>query len=228
MGDEGPDPWEWHGEGMRLDHVSYATSPAQLAEVVQRIGSRLQRAFSDGGIHPRFGTRNFVLPLFGGTYIEVVAALDHPAADRAAFGQAVRERAERGGGWLGWVVAVRDIAPIEARLGRSAVAGHRVRPDGHDLCWLQIGVNDMRAEPSLPFFVQWEGDGSDHPGAGCTDGPWISALALSGDCDRVTDWLGAAPENLLDDGVGVVWAPDGAPGLVSVTFNTPCGPVTLD
>jgi Glyoxalase-like domain len=212
---------------MRLDHVSYATRADHLAEEVQRIGRRLQRPFSDGGIHPRFGTRNFVLPLAGGTYVEVVAALDHPAAEQAPFGQAVLERAARGGGWLGWAVSVEDISPIEERLGRQAVPGHRVRPDGHDLRWRQIGVNDMRAEPSLPFFTQWEGDGTDHPSAGCTDGPMLWGLSLAGDPDRVTEWLGAMPEDLLG-GVGVDWTPDAEPGLLSVTFNTPNGPVTID
>jgi len=68
--------------GMRLDHVSYATEPAHLADTVQRIGAAVGGTFVDGGLHPRFGTRNFVLPLQGGCYVEVVAALDHPAADK--------------------------------------------------------------------------------------------------------------------------------------------------
>jgi hypothetical protein len=41
---------------MRLDHVSYVTSHDQLADTVQRLGSRLGTTFVDGGIHPRFGT----------------------------------------------------------------------------------------------------------------------------------------------------------------------------
>lgn len=210
---------------MRLDHISYATSTAHLADEVQRIGSRLQSAFSDGGIHPRFGTRNFVLPLAGGTYLEVVAALDHPAADRAPFGQAVQERAARGGGWLGWAIAVDDLAPIEAKLGREGVPGHRVRPDGHDLRWRQIGVNDMRAEPSLPYFTRWEGDGSDHPSQGGI--ARLETLSLAGDPERLTDWLGASPAELFD-AVSVEWVEARAPGVVAVTFDTPRGPVTLD
>ena len=100
---------------------------------MQRLGQQLGGSFVDGGRHPRFGTRNFVLPLEGGTYVEVVAALDHPASDKAMFGQAVKARAESGGGWLGWVVSVDDISVVEARLGRPATDGHRVRPDGFDL-----------------------------------------------------------------------------------------------
>ena len=38
---------------MRLDHVSYVTSHDQLADTVQRLGSRLGSTFVDGGVHPR-------------------------------------------------------------------------------------------------------------------------------------------------------------------------------
>ena len=115
---------------MRLDHVSYAAGPDGLKGTAARIGALLGEEFRDGGIHPRFGTRNMVLPLTAGTYLEVVEVLDHPASDKAPFGQAVRARSELGGGWLGWVVAVDDSAPLEERLGRSAVNGNRHRPDG--------------------------------------------------------------------------------------------------
>ena len=91
---------------MRLDHLSYAAGPDGLASTAQRIGGLLGREFMDGGLHPRFGTRNMILPLAGGTYLEIVEVLDHPASDKAPFGQAVRARSALGGGWLGWVVSV--------------------------------------------------------------------------------------------------------------------------
>ena len=72
---------------MRLDHISYAATHDQPVDVVKRIGSRIGSAFTDGGIHPRFGTRNFTLALKNGHYLEVVCPLDHPAADSSAFGR---------------------------------------------------------------------------------------------------------------------------------------------
>ena len=75
---------------MRLDHLSYAAGPEGLASCVQRLGAQLGAGFIDGGLHPRFGTRNFVLPLAGGVYLEVVEALDHPAVETAP----VRPRGE--------------------------------------------------------------------------------------------------------------------------------------
>src|SRR5690242_20241935 len=130
---------------MRLDHLSYAAGPEGLGACAQRLGATLGAPFSDGGLHPSFGTRNFVLPLANGTYLEVVEALDHPAVDRAPFGQLVRARTDEGGGWLAWAVRVDDMSAIEARLNRSAAPGHRVRPDGFDLRWSQIGVLDTTA-----------------------------------------------------------------------------------
>ena len=146
---------------MRLDHVSYVASHDQLSDTVQRIGSLISTAFVDGGIHPRFGTRNFTAPLLNGQYVEVVCALDHPAAEQTAFGQAVSKKAAEGGGWLTWVFSTEDLAPIEAAIGRPAIEGHRRRPDGTDLKWKQVGVKELLTDPELPFFIQWE-DGH-HP-----------------------------------------------------------------
>jgi len=212
---------------MRLDHVSYVADTNQLADVVQRLGSTVGAAFSDGGLHPRFGTRNFVLPLGGGTYVEVVAALDHPAADKAPFGRAVKQRAELGGGWLGWVVAVDDLAPVERRLGRPAVPGNRHRPDGTDLRWRQIGVNDLIDDPSLPFFIQWLVDADEHPSCGSKPGIRIDRMEIAGEPDAISAWLGEPADDPLD-GIAVDWVNADRPGLVAVHLATPHGTVRID
>ena len=95
---------------MRLDHIVFAAGPGGLAGTTSRLAPLLGEQFVTGGIHPRFGTRNAILPLTDDTYFEVVEVLDHPASDKAPFGQAVRARSELGGGWLGWAVAVDDIS----------------------------------------------------------------------------------------------------------------------
>ncbi len=212
---------------MRLDHVSYAAGPEGLGACVQRLGSRLGAGFRDGGIHPSFGTRNFVLPLADGCYLEVVAALDHPAVDRAPFGRAVRDRTEDGGGWLAWVVAVDDIARVEARLDRTAAAGYRRRPDGVDLRWSQIGVNDLAADPQLPFFVQWHTEPDDHPSAGGSS-VRLTRLEIAGDRDRVEDYLGTSADAPLE-GVEVEWVdPEEGTGVVAAEFETANGSVRID
>ncbi|MFL6155488.1 MAG: VOC family protein, partial [Marmoricola sp.] len=213
--------------GMRLDHIVFAAGPDGLAATAARLSALLGEEFVDGGLHPRFGTRNRILPLTDGTYLEVVEVLDHPASDKAPFGQAVRARSELGGGWMGWVVSVDDITPLEARLGRESVKGNRHRPDGTELLWKQLGVKGLQSDPQLPFFVQWQSDASLHPSAGSTGNISLEALEIAGDPARVTEWLGAPVEQPLED-VKVEWvAPNGTPGIVAVAFQTPNGLVRL-
>jgi hypothetical protein len=213
---------------VHLDHLSYAAGPEGLAGCVQRIGAKLGAAFADGGLHPSFGTRNFVLPLADGCYLEIVGALDHPATDRAPFGRAVKAHGEAGGGWLAWVVAVAQIATFERRLGRPAAKGHRRRPDGFDLWWRQIGVNDVAEDPQLPYFVQWDSDDTHHPSA---PGSRIALrrLEIAGDEETVDAYLGTSARQPLD-GVEVEWLSpfDGDTGVVAAVFDTPNGEVRVD
>ncbi|MDQ1618991.1 MAG: hypothetical protein QOE19_1560 [Actinomycetota bacterium] len=210
---------------VRLDHISYAAGPEGIGAAAQRIGSALGAGFRDGGIHPRFGTRNFVLPLANGVYLEVVGALDHPAADKAPFGQAVKARGESGGGWLAWVVAVDDIGPVEKRLGRPAVRGHRRRPDGTDLTWKQIGVLELLDDPALPFFIEWDVAEPLHPSAQGDTGIGIEAAEICGERAAIARWL---DEPLERADFRIDWIEDEDPGLVAVHFSTPHGTVRID
>lgn len=212
---------------MRLDHLSYAAGPDGLLGTAERLGAALGSSFVDGGVHPRFGTRNMILPLSGSMYLEVVEALEHPASDKAPFGQAVRARSALGGGWLGWVVAVPDISPLEQRLGRGAVQGHRHRPDGTELRWKQIGVNGLIADPQLPFFVEWETAAELHPSAGADGSVSLAGIEIAGDPLRVSEWLGETVEAPLED-VKVEWvAPHGTPGILAAQVQTAAGLVRL-
>ncbi len=212
---------------MRLDHLSYAAGPDGLQGTAARLGALLGEPFLDGGVHPRFGTVNMVLPLAERMYVEVVAVLDHPASDKAPFGQAVRARSGLGGGWLGWVVEVDDIAPVEARLGRDSVPGNRHRPDGVELRWRQIGVKGLQSDPQLPFFIQWESPTVLHPGAESSGRLRLRALEIAGDPGRVRDWLGTSLDEPLEE-VHVDWvAPHGTPGVVAAQFETPEGLVRV-
>ncbi len=212
---------------MRLDHLSYAAGPDGLAGTAQRIGTLLGRDFVDGGVHPRFGTRNMVMPLAGKTYLEIVEVLDHPASDKAPFGQAVRARSALGGGWLGWVVAVDDISVAEQRLGRQAVAGNRHRPDGTELRWRQIGINGLIADPQVPYFIQWDEGSGPHPSTGASPDWSLHCLEIAGDPQRVSEWLGESVQAPLDD-IKVEWAaPHGTPGIIAAQVQTPAGLVRI-
>lgn len=213
---------------MRLDHLSYVAGPEGLGACAQRLGSWLGAGFGDGGIHPAFGTRNFVLPLANYCYLEVVAPLDHPAVDRAPFGRAVRDCALAGGGWLAWAIRVDDISAYENRLDRPAAKGHRRRPDGFDLTWRQIGINDVTEDPQLPFFVQWDVDDEHHP-AHAGSQIALTRLELAGHESTVEAYIGASPQDPLE-GVELEWISpfEADHGLVAATFSTSRGDVRID
>jgi len=214
---------------MRLDHVSYVTSHDQLADTVQRLGSRLGSTFVDGGVHPRFGTRNFTAPLQNGQYIEVVCPLDHPSTEQTPWGKAVSRKAQSGGGWLTWVFSTEDISQVEEKFGREAVEGHRTRPDGSDLKWKQIGVTEISDSHELPFFIQWLT--KDHPSQ---DGKAVASIEKITIADK-----GELSESWFKDeilaglaGTSIEWTDpstnEGENGIVAVHLKTPTGVVVLD
>ena len=214
---------------IRLDHVSYAAGPEGLDATVEKIAEALGMDRVKGGIHPRFGTRNVLFPLRRNQYLEVVEVLDHPASDNAPFGQAVRARSEQGGGWMGWVVATDDLAPFEERLGRASVPGNRKFPDGRELTWQQIGIKGLLADPQVPYILRWD-DGTEdlHPSRAAEPQGELVSVSLAGSEERVRSWLGLdEPEQNVEDLTMEFVAPSGTPGLLSVTFETPKGAVTL-
>lgn len=218
-----------HDDDMRIDHVSYAAGPDGLRETAARLGDQLGVRPCDGGVHPRFGTRNVVLPLAEDRYLEVVECLDHPASDKAPFGQAVRARSLSGGGWMAWVVAVDDLAPVEERLGRGAVEGNRHTPEGVELLWKQIGVKNVIDHGNLPFFVKWLSAPEAHPSRLAPSSARLAGLTIGGEPPVVRAWLGLGdtPERTFETSVEFGFVEDDEPRLFDVTFETPSGVVTI-
>lgn len=214
---------------MFLDHLSYVTSHEQLADTVQRLGSRLGCAFVDGGIHPRFGTRNFTAPLMGGQYIEVVCPLDHPATEQTPWGRAVTKKAGEGGGWFTWVFSTSDISVIESKFGREAIVGHRTRPDGSDLRWKQIGVSEITDSRELPFFIEWLS--SEHPSTDGNPTAKIEQIDIVDPSQLSESWfkeeifaaLGTTKINWLNPDEN-----DNLVGISAVHLLTPTGRVLID
>ncbi|GAB3226873.1 hypothetical protein GCM10027586_13730 [Kineococcus gypseus] len=215
---------------MRVDHVGYAAGPEGLQATARRLASLLGVRVVDGGPHPRFGTRNVVLPLSQGCYVEVVEVLDHPVAEKAVFGQAVRCRSEAGGGWFTWAVTVEGLPAYEERLGEVAEEGVRRRPDGVELRWRQIGAPGLREDPQLPLLIEWQGPRTQHPSAiALAGGTRLAGLTIAGDPDHVRRWMGLSPE-FAADRISFTWLdPDseGQRGLRAVTFETPRGVVQV-
>ena len=214
---------------MHLDHVSYVTSHDQIADTVQRLGSRLGTTFVDGGIHPRFGTRNFTAPLRNGQYVEVVCPLDHPATEQTPWGKAVSMKAEEGGGWFTWVFSTEDISQIESKFGRNSLEGHRMRPNGTELVWKQIGVKEIVEFREFPFFIEWLS--SDHPSQDGIPFAEIEKIEIAAVNGLEDSWFKEEILASLGD-IELVWADskstDMQSGIVSVHLTTPTGKVILD
>ena len=214
---------------MRLDHVSYVASHDQISDVVNRIGSQIGTAFVDGGIHPKFGTRNFTAPLLNGQYIEVVCPLDHPATDVTPFGRAVKKKAEEGGGWMTWVFSIEDISVVEEKFGRKAVEGYRKKPDGTELQWKQIGVNQITEAKELPFFIQWLV--TNHPSS---DGKAISKLKNIeiASYEQLSNSFFKDSINESLNGFSIEWVDvtknENLNGIISIKIETPNGIVQID
>jgi len=172
---------------MEIDHVSYVTSHDQISDVINRIGLLIGSPFIDGGMHPRFGTRNFTAPLKNGQYIEVVCPIDHPATDQTNFGIAVKQKALSGGGWFAWVIRTSNIEEIEKRIDRKAIDGDRVKPDGAKLKWKQLGVKELSKNGHFPFFVQWLSE--NHPSKDLEAKASITSINLNGSKKELNSWI---------------------------------------
>ena len=214
---------------MRLDHVSYVASHDQISDVVNRIGSQIGTAFVDGGIHPKFGTRNFTAPLLNGQYIEVVCPLDHPATDATAFGKAVKQKADAGGGWLTWVFSASDLAKVEEKFGRKAADGARTKPDGSELKWKQIGVKEITGASELPFFIQWLTE--QHPSKDGNSVAKITKIVIADDGQLADSWFKEEINSALKE-VEIEWVKpelnDGEKGIVAVELSVNNSKIRVD
>lgn len=210
----------------------YAAESDGLKATAERLAQQLGVVAIDGGVHPRFGTRNMILPLNDDRFLEVVEALEHPCVDKMPYGQAVKARSASGGGWIGWVVEVDDMERAVTKLGRGTTEGRRHRPDGTEITWQQIGVSDLVLDPQLPYFIKWD-DKSVHPSKDGAGDAALKGMTLAGAPERVREWLGlsGAPGVDRDE-----WepnidfqfvAPHGTPSVLSVTFATAEGDVTI-
>jgi hypothetical protein len=164
-----------------------------------------------GGRHPGWGTANRIVPL-GDAYLELVGVVDEREAAGSPFGRWVAGGTP--GRPLGWAVRTDDLDGVVRRLGLTVTPGSRTLPGGDVLGWRHAGFERAAAEPTLPFFIQWE-DAAPFPGKTAISHPvgriGIERLELNGDAGRLDAWLG-------EHALPVVVRP-GTPGLSAVVFS---------
>ena len=178
---------------LRIDHVVRAVR--DLDEAGERWDRTLGLSSIPGGVHPRWGTANRIVPL-GRDYLELMAIVDRSAAAATVLGRALLALTADGDAWFAVCVADDDIDATAARLDMEVVPGSRERPDGSVVSWRGAGIEDPRRTADLPFFIAWDGPPGQHPGAasaahrsGATGIAWVEIV---GDAERCAAWTGAA------------------------------------
>ena len=149
-----------------LDHLLLGCSDLDqgTAFVEQHTGVRPAL----GGVHPGRGTRNALLALDHGRYLEVIApdpAQTEIPATKAELPAMLKQLAAPQ--LVNWAVRTLNIAAVAERLRtfnipfQGPTPGSRARPDGKMLHWQTLSLANDR-DGLLPFFIEW-GAGTVHP-----------------------------------------------------------------
>jgi hypothetical protein len=204
-----------------IDHLVYATT--DIDGTVEELAGRLGVRAKAGGRHPGVGTRNALLGLGDGAYLEIIgidrAADARPDGPRP-FGLD-RLDTPRLAAWAA------SATGIEACVARAREAGYdpgpvqpmsRRRPDGVELHW-RLTYPSAEAVDLVPFLIEW-GDGVAHPSTTSAGG--CRLVSFSGghpDPEAVTATLEAL-------GVVLDVKPAATPALLA-TIEGPAGAVEL-
>jgi hypothetical protein len=206
---------------LRIDHAVYAVHDLDVA------AARFEDAYglvaTPGGVHPRWGTGNRIVPLGDARYLELIAIVDPAVAATTVLGRAIAERIADGDRWFALCLRDDAIDVTAARLGLVLEPGSRSLPDGGVVAWRGAGIDDPRRTPDLPFFIGWSGEPDAHPGArraahgsGATGIAWVE---VAGDPERFAAWTG-------DEPLPVRFV-DADPGVVAVSLSTPGGELVI-
>ena len=143
-----------------FDHILLGAPDLDLGIrwVEERTGVRA----NFGGSHPGSGTRNALLSLGTGHYLEIIAP--DPAQASAPDDRGLRELSSPR--IIQWAIHTENIAAAKSMVEAAGIKtvgpqpGSRQRPDGKLLRWQTLGIE--QTTPLVPFFIQWEA-GSPHP-----------------------------------------------------------------
>jgi hypothetical protein len=146
-----------------IDHIVYATRT--LEQTLETLQEKLGVKFAEGGRHPGFGTRNYLLSLGPRCYLEVIgpdeerALVDEPSifGINALHSPKVATYALRSN------AIEREVKQAEeAGLSIGPVfPGERTKPDGTVLKWKLSNPVMMSESGLIPFLIDW-GNGP-HP-----------------------------------------------------------------
>jgi hypothetical protein len=174
---------------VEIDHVVYGVSDLRAA--VRRFGSEHGLEATGGGEHPEFGTRNEIIPVGEGQYIELMAVAD--PSSRHPLALSLADRVREGDRPFALCLRPRNLDVVAERLGVGVVPGERHNPDGAVLRWRLAGIEAALGPERLPFFIDWQGAEErldrQHAEAANTDG--IAWVEYGGERQRLAEWIGS-------------------------------------
>lgn len=203
-----------------MDHLVYATP--DLGEGVERIRESLGVGPATGGRHPRWGTRNALVGLGPGTYLEIIGPDHDPPAPPSPRPFDLDRRAGSGlGGWAARTPSPGDGARAAGRLGfelGAVMEGTRETSGGEVLRWRLTDPCAGPTDGTLPFLIDW--GRTPHPSESLHHPLALHRLRIRHpDPDPLRSFLRAlAPRVVVEAGE--------RPGL-SATVETPHGRVEL-
>ena len=204
-----------------IDHLVYATPDLDAA--VEWVAAALGVRPTPGGRHPGLGTRNALLGLGDGAYLELIGV--NGAEEVAAVGpRPFGLDRIRGPRLAAWAAQADGIDQFVARARRSGYdpgpvqSMSRQRPDGIELHWRLTSPGPHPVEV-LPFLIEWAAD-APHPSTTSAVGcHLVSFTAVHPEPDAVTPMLQAL-------GVELTIGPAPSAALTAV-IEGPGGTVTL-
>jgi hypothetical protein len=160
-----------------IDHLMWGA--ADLAEGMAEAERLFGHAPVPGGAHPGLGTRNALLGLADGRYLEIIAP--DPAQPLAGtLGAALADLAHPA--LITWALRTSDLAAITRTLSHAGMQPRgprrttRATPDGVTLEWDLLFAGGHEHGALFPFFIDWRD--SPHPADGMPVAGSLEAITL--------------------------------------------------
>jgi len=160
----------------RVDHLVYGTP--DLARGVAGIAQLLGVTPTPGGQHPGRGTRNALVSLGVGTYLEIVGP--DPEQPAPVGGRMFGVDALAQPRLVTWCASASDLDGLQAEAHRHGVSlgavasGGRRGSDGQTLSWRFTEPSALVEGGVVPFFIDW--GPSPHPSATAAPGAVLIGL----------------------------------------------------
>jgi hypothetical protein len=173
---------------MRIDHVIYGVS--DLSAASRQFADEYGLGTVGGGDHREFGTRNTIVPVGEGQFIELMAVAEE--GSRHPIAVALSAMIEEGNRPVAVCLRPENLDEVARRLSIDIMFAERHNPDGEVLRWRLAGVDAALGPARLPFFIDWQGAEAslDRQNAEAAHADGIEWVECGGDVEALMQWTG--------------------------------------